>query len=569
MKKINYLAASIAAAGLFVSLALVVNAQTLNNVQVNNPSTGVSNSALASITYPVPQLGNCSSQSDCLAYCNDASHMQACIRFAQNHGLVSGAEAAKEKDFVSAINNGAGPGGCNSPESCQAYCSDVNHLQACLSFAKSHGLANDRMAEQGQRILAYIQSGGQMPGGCTTQDSCQTYCNQLSHAAECFAFSQKIGVNPPSNGGLPQPTLAQMQKIAALAQSGQTPGGCATMQACQEYCNDPANGQTCQQFAQQAGLVGGGPNGNMTGPGGCNSPESCQAYCNDPSHQTECLQFAQQHGFMSRGQVQNFQHGMNQFQNGLKNAPQQIITCLQNQVGEHVLSQMQSGQFTPTPDVMTKMQACFQSFRPSTSTPNSFGPDMNGGAQGQGGPQQMTVGEMLQNMPPGVSACVKDKLGGNIPSLSSPADQNFGQVVQSCFAANPPQPRDIRGNQQQGQYNQGRQDFPSPMNTSGQEPFPYREGNFNNGSGTPPYGTLMMPYYQSGGSSTPNFQGQQPAPNNYPPQGQFAPQQPYSGSSTPMFQPENYQPAPGTQTQSSSIQNLGGNILNAISNLLR
>ncbi|MCL5006886.1 MAG: hypothetical protein M1153_01965 [Patescibacteria group bacterium] len=562
MKKINYLAAAIIAAGLFVSLGLVANAQVGDNAQTaggGQGASGSSNGALPSITFPIPELGNCSSKDACEAYCSDTSHMQACIRFAQGHGMITNSEAVKEKGFANALANASGPGGCNSPDSCQAYCSNIDHLQTCLTFARSHGLSNAQ-TDQGRKILSYLQSGGKMPGGCTSQDSCQAYCNELAHAEECFAFSQKIGIAPPSNG-MPSPTLAQIQKISALAQSGQTPGGCTTMQACQEYCNNPANSQACQQFGTEVGFTG-GPD-RVGGPGGCNSPDSCQAYCNDPSHQTECLQFAQQHGLMTQGQVENFQNGMNQFQNGLNNAPQQVVTCLQDQIGAQVLSQMQSGQFTPTPDVMNKIQTCFQSFRPSTSTPNGFIQNGNG-PQGQGG-QEMTVGDALKHMPPDVYACVQNKLGGSFPSSSSPADQNFGQAVQSCYAANPPH------FQNQGQFNQ--QGFP-PVNQNGQAPFQPQNGsstsmfppsepqpgsynNYGSVSGTPP-----IPPFQ--GSSTMNFQGgQQPVPNSYP-----APQ-PYNSSSTSLPPPGSLQPMPGTQTQSSSLQSSGGNILNAISNFLR
>ncbi|MCL5016408.1 MAG: hypothetical protein M1312_02240 [Patescibacteria group bacterium] len=548
MMRIKYFTAAVIATGIFISLGLTVSAQVGDITQSGG-------GALANVTFPISELGNCSSQSACQTYCSDTSHMRACIQFAEKQGIVSSAEASKEKAFADVLSKGGGPGGCTSPDSCNTYCSDINHLQACMSFAQSHGLSNNQIS-QGQKILTYLQSGGKMPGGCTSQDTCQTYCNDLSHAEECFAFSQKLGITPPNNGG-PQPTLAQMQKIAALAQSGQTPGGCDTMEACQSYCNDPSHGQVCQKFGQEVGFTG-GPNGAgpQAGPGGCDSAESCQTYCNDSSHQTECLQFAQEHGIMTQGQVHNFQNGIQQFQNGLKNSPPQVLTCLQDQVGAQVLSQMQNGQFTPTPDVMSKMQTCFQSFQPSTSTPNGFNQNGSGPqGQGQGQGHEMTVGEIISHMPPKVYACVQGKLNGNLPVSSAYADQSFGAAVQSCYAANPPTPGP-------NLENQGNQQNLPPM--SGNEPMSPQpqQGNYNNYnvSGTPP----IQPF-QPGSSSTLNSNYQQP-------QNQPAPLQPYvqpNASSTLFPPPGSMEPMPGTQTQSSSIQSLGGEILNAISNLLR
>ena len=368
MKK-NFLVLSVVLLGLGLSLTVVAKVGA------------ASNSSPANITFPVPELGNCASQDACKAYCDDASHMQACVQFAQSHGLISQSQASQGDSFAKALANGGGPGGCDSPTACQTYCSTISHLEACLSFAKSHGLNNGQMAD-GQKILAYLKTGGVMPGGCDSQTSCQNYCNELSHIVTCSAFVEKAGLTPPG-GGPQQLTSTQVQKLAALAQSGQTPGGCTTNDACQTYCNNPDHAEACQTFATAVGFSGpGGPGGNQgkhLGPGGCDSPQSCQSYCGDPSHQEECLKFAGNSGQANQPTGINSPQGGQQPEqtvgDALNNVPSDVLACVKSKLG----SALPDAASPATQGLGQAIQTCF------ASIPHN--PPVSGRGNGNFGPQ--------------------------------------------------------------------------------------------------------------------------------------------------------------------------------------
>src|SRR5258708_1099982 len=127
--------------GLLVSIGILVGipnamAQSLNN----NAQSGNQESTVQGITFPVPELGNCASKNECRTYCNDIAHMDACVAFAQAHGLINKDDASNAEKFKAALQSGSGPGGCTNPQASQTYCSDPVNLEACVTFAKNHGV---------------------------------------------------------------------------------------------------------------------------------------------------------------------------------------------------------------------------------------------------------------------------------------------------------------------------------------------------------------------------------------------------------------------------------------------
>ncbi len=346
----------------------------------------------SSISYPVVELGDCANQTDCRAYCNDTSHMQACIAFAKAHDLITNDQAMEQRQFASLVQAGGGPGGCASPTACDSYCSSINHLNTCIAFAKQHGFSDQKVAE-GEKMLSYLNSGGTMPGGCTSQASCEAYCNNVQHMEECVAFAQKTGMNPPEEGGN-QMTLDQAKKFAELAQEGKTPGGCTTGDVCRTYCNNPSHDQECSQFAEELGIQAGQMQTFQPGPGGCASSDACNAYCNNPVHRDECIQFGEKHGLIDQGQARMIQQGVATMQEGFSNISPHTASCLQNLLGAQTFENMKNGSFTPAPDVMQKMQQCFgrgegEQGQPQNARQQNFmsGPGMPSGTpQGNFGP---------------------------------------------------------------------------------------------------------------------------------------------------------------------------------------
>jgi hypothetical protein len=235
------------------------------------------------VQYPVAELGNCGNQIECQNYCNDLSHKDACLTFAQNNGLMSASDVQMAKSFPA-----IGPGNCKTDEDCKAYCDDATNAQECLTFAEKYKVMPQAEIDKAKDFL---NSAG--PGGCKDQQDCKKYCDQLSHQGECVDYATQKGV-----------MTADQAQLAKKAQSGQTPGGCKTKQECESYCNDGTHSEECLNFAEANGLISSEDAararklGLGVGPGGCKGRE-CKAYCDDSSHVTECLDYAVQKGLMS------------------------------------------------------------------------------------------------------------------------------------------------------------------------------------------------------------------------------------------------------------------------------
>lgn len=126
-----------------------------------------------------------------------------------------------------------GPGGCKSPEECQAFCQDPNNQTICENYQWNPMRGpNEQEQQQQQNMMNQPKQTG--PGGCQSQEECQAYCS--SHPQECGAppsGGDMIQGPPPGedfNGGFPQNGMPpegfspeQMQQMQQQQQQMQMP----------------------------------------------------------------------------------------------------------------------------------------------------------------------------------------------------------------------------------------------------------------------------------------------------------------------------------------------------------
>src|SRR3989344_5719153 len=110
-------------ASIVLSYTLIAQAQTDSASSPQGEPTDEEITAKG-ITFPIPELGNCGSKNECRAYCSEPANISACVKFAQDHGLMNKEEAARAEKFRERLQAGGGPGGCNSPQSCKTFCGD-------------------------------------------------------------------------------------------------------------------------------------------------------------------------------------------------------------------------------------------------------------------------------------------------------------------------------------------------------------------------------------------------------------------------------------------------------------
>lgn len=253
------------------------------------------NANLEVVTYPITELGNCESQEACFAYCNFSENYDACMAFAEAKELLSQEEIQEYREVQEVVAQGGGPGGCTSEFECESYCGDLTHIDECLSFAQEHGLMSEDELAEAQKVQAALDAGYTLPGGCTNEVSCESYCSDAAHMEECIAFGKAAGF-------MTEEEAVEAEKFLTIIESGGTPGDCQNQEECEAYCADGANADECLNFAVEAGFMTqeeadatnemnlSSPE-DFLGPGGCTDEENCRAYCELEEHREECQAF--------------------------------------------------------------------------------------------------------------------------------------------------------------------------------------------------------------------------------------------------------------------------------------
>lgn len=197
--------------------------------------------------------GGCTDQVSCEAFCSDIANMEVCLSFARENGMMSEEELAKATQVLEAIQSGATlPGGCTNQDTCEAYCKEVDHMEECLNFASAAGIMTEEELEEAQTMMEKMQS-GDMPGGCDSEETCSAYCMQEVNREECEAFFGEMGGGGEGSdgsergerGASPEGTEEYDEEYQS---SFVGPGGCTSEEACMSYCLDPANMDECASF---------------------------------------------------------------------------------------------------------------------------------------------------------------------------------------------------------------------------------------------------------------------------------------------------------------------------------
>lgn len=347
MKKIIYSILAVAFISTLIYFGIsVVQAQT----QKNN------------FQFPIAELGNCANETACKSYCDNPDNMSACIDFSVSRGLVSASEATIGKKAIEKIKKGETPGGCKDKESCEKFCQNsTGDLQQCISFAEEIGVPQEEIA-QAKQIAAALQKGAQLPGGCSGKQSCETYCTDIAHIDECLSFAEVSQI-------IPIEEIAEAKKVAPFLKSGETPGKCKGKKECQSYCEDENHFDECIGFAEKAQLL---PQEDIIlarktggkGPGGCKSKESCESFCNIEENAKLCADFAIEKQLVSEEEAKLIMGGgLEKIKDGLEKVPPEmkgdVETCL-NSLFNGNFNDVLIGAKTMTKMQGEKVGSCFE-----------------------------------------------------------------------------------------------------------------------------------------------------------------------------------------------------------------
>lgn len=187
---------------------------------------------------------DCRSKEECDIYCSQPEHAEECMKFAVAAGFIS-PEQAEQAEKMMKVGLTHGPGGCKGKEECEAFCDNPDNIVECTEFALKAGFISPEEAAQSRKMAEMGMTGG--PGGCRSPEECDAFCSDPAHQEECFEFGVKAGFMSAEEAD-------KARKMRELEERA-GPGGCRSKEECEAYCNKPENMEECMKFGKEKGLI--------------------------------------------------------------------------------------------------------------------------------------------------------------------------------------------------------------------------------------------------------------------------------------------------------------------------
>lgn len=146
--------------------------------------------------------GGCSNKESCETYCKDSDeHMEECLQFAEAAGFMKPEEREHARKFMELMRSGETPGSCRNQRECEAHCENPDYSEECFEFAAKAGFVPPEELERFREMQRRFEAGG--PGGCKSPQECQAFCQDPSHREECETFFRGFGDYGGPPEGLP------------------------------------------------------------------------------------------------------------------------------------------------------------------------------------------------------------------------------------------------------------------------------------------------------------------------------------------------------------------------------
>lgn len=212
------------------------------------------------VTFPIAELGGCDSYSACQAYCEDPVNYTACIDFAKDKGFYDEEVAEEKEDFLKRARVELG---CDSYQSCQSFCEQPTNYEKCSEFAKRHDFSGGYEDDPAKGdILAKAKD----ILGCDSHDSCKAYCENPANQERCSEFARQVGLRGGEyeagpGGCTTEATCREFcsdpnnfdlcsRYASSTGDSFVGPGDCNSEESCRTYCE--TNSDECRYFGSEA-----------------------------------------------------------------------------------------------------------------------------------------------------------------------------------------------------------------------------------------------------------------------------------------------------------------------------
>lgn len=353
-----------------------------------------------------------------------------CDAFAVKHNLGNAQERTQK---LAAVEADGGPGGCarseNPYDTCNIYCSLVDHMEECVNYAKTHaGVMSEEELRDADKVTAALRSGAKLPDFCANdmrscKDKCMTPAS-AEVARQCFTFAKAAGLAPQDV------SVDDMEKMfGIMSKRGLS---FKDMEKCEQEISE-----VCIDVGIEAGFIkpaeakmikatGG------KGPGGCRGREACESFCNNEANQETCANFMSEvleknpdlniEEMIPEKDRARMQEGLGQMRAGLNQAPEAVKTCLEKTF-PGIVNKVEAGNLGTAemmkvgPKMGKVIQQCFQEAFSSGAFPGAPGEFPGGGGH-----------EGFPGTPGGFPGKPGEFPGGQ------GGGPNLGPGVQECFA---------------------------------------------------------------------------------------------------------------------------------------
>ena len=184
---------------------------------------------LKKITFPVEELGNCKTITECRKYCSDTENHSLCSEFALKQKLIK----PKYRTLTSAVLNAARKElGCTSTASCYQFCLLDENRETCQAFGTKNNLVKKTVIKTSS-IAPEVFAKTRQELGCTNETSCRNVCNHPDNREKCGLFARKY------------PIRSSAKKTATASADL----GCTTEEECRKMCEE--NPDACPGFPQK------------------------------------------------------------------------------------------------------------------------------------------------------------------------------------------------------------------------------------------------------------------------------------------------------------------------------
>lgn len=135
------------------------------------------------VTFPIAELGNCSSLENCKAFCNEPANQQVCKDYAQKKGFYKGNKSEGNARLRSIIEKAKSELGCSTESDCKTLCQKTENLEKCAAFARKYSLVKEN-----SKIKELIEKAKEILG-CDSEESCKALCQKSENSDKCKALT--------------------------------------------------------------------------------------------------------------------------------------------------------------------------------------------------------------------------------------------------------------------------------------------------------------------------------------------------------------------------------------------